>query len=109
MHGRLFTHLLTHTFLLQNDIDALVDDQNNQFDTLAADFNSTHDDAQVLQYDLSGLFGSVLANPSNAAFQGAFTNTNEACRAGDLDDAQAAGFTVQDCPNPQDYLFWDEV
>ena len=82
---------------------------NTQLATLLSNFNTSNGGASVSLYNVSSLFSAVLATPANYANPTAFTNTNAACRAGDLDTVQAGGFATANCPNADAYVFWDEV
>ena len=93
---------------LQEAITALVSDQNTQFDGLAAEFNATNENVQVQRYGLHDLFTDV-TNPSAPEWGSSFTNTQDACRDGNLDDVQVSGFTIPLCDNPENYLWWDVV
>lgn len=96
-------------FALQDSLETLVNDHNSQLTSAVADFNTSNEGTQVAVYDISTLFSAVLATPANYANPVAFTNTTGACRVGDLDTVQAAGFSTPNCPDGDAYVFWDIV
>jgi phospholipase/lecithinase/hemolysin len=55
--------------------------------------------ASIFYFDVFGIFGSILENPS----ANGFTNTEEQCRS-------VTFFVIEnECANPDDFLFWDLI
>lgn len=92
-----------------NSLGTLASTHNSQLASALTAFNTSNAGAKVTTYNVSSLFSAVIASPANYANPAPFTNVTGACRAGDLDTVQAAGFSTPNCPNGDAYVFWDTV
>ncbi len=84
--------------------NALSQQFNAGMSTMLDGLQSANPSITVYQFDIYGLFEQVLANPSDFDFANV---TNSA--APGLTTGTASYDTSQEAPNPNQYLFWDDV
>jgi phospholipase/lecithinase/hemolysin len=77
---------------------------NSALAAMVASTHTSHPTTTFYQYDLTALFNQALANP---ALFGLVNTTNSS--APGLEPGDTSYDTSQEVPNPNQYLFWDDV